>query len=242
MINDDDAINKEIVRVLSKGPERVRVLSREELRMEIKKLNNEIQALKAGGATKKKKRKLSTEKSEDQALEQSFDNITFDKYKELKEQMEQMKAELDTKQKELDDAKDLIEDLKDEKKANGISLHAMMEKVQNMDTDKLTFERVKLKLKEFKNTGLFKGVELDVDEEEDDETINLMNRLNKLLDKTKEEIEKRDAEQQKLQKILEVSQKEKLKEVDELVDEYNTKDEQLKGLTDKYIALQKEMK
>lgn len=57
MINDDDAINKEIVKVLSKGPERVRVLSREELRMEIKRLTAEVQALKLNGATKKKKSK-----------------------------------------------------------------------------------------------------------------------------------------------------------------------------------------
>ena len=54
MINDDDAINKEIVKVLSKGPERLRVLSREELRMEIKRLTAEVNALKQGGATKKK--------------------------------------------------------------------------------------------------------------------------------------------------------------------------------------------
>ena len=53
MINDDDLINKEIVKVLSKGPLRARVLSREELRMEIKNLTNEVNALKKGGATRK---------------------------------------------------------------------------------------------------------------------------------------------------------------------------------------------
>lgn len=49
MINDDDLINKEIVKTLSKGPLRSRVLSREELRMEIKKLENEVAVLKRGG-------------------------------------------------------------------------------------------------------------------------------------------------------------------------------------------------
>jgi len=54
MINDDEAINQAIVKKLKGNINRARVLSREELRMEIKRLNNEVSALKAGGATKRK--------------------------------------------------------------------------------------------------------------------------------------------------------------------------------------------
>lgn len=242
MINDDEAINKEIVKTLSKGAPRERVLSREELRMEIKRLKGEVTSLKAGGATKRKKRKVSTAESVDHALEESFDNMTFENFKSMKNTIEELKTEIDNKQKEIDDVHAQIYELKDEKKVTGISLHSLMDKVKNMDTDKQLFERVKLKLKEFKNSGIFRGIELEPDEEEDDEIINLLNRLIKLLDKTKLDVELREKEQKQLKELLDRNQKDRVKEVDDLVDEYNVKDEELQGVHDKYIALKKDMK
>jgi chromosome segregation ATPase len=242
MINDDEAINKEIVKTLSKGAPRERVLSREELRMEIKRLSGEVTSLKAGGATKRKKRKVSTAESVDHALEESFDNMTFENFKSMKNTIEELKTQIDNKQKEIDDVHAQIDELKDEKKVTGISLHSLMDKVKNMDTDKQLFERVKLKLKEFKNSGIFRGIELEPDEEEDDEIINLLNRLIKLLDKTKLDVELREKEQKQLKELLDRNQKDRVKEVDDLVDEYNVKDEELQGVHDKYIALKKDMK
>ena len=243
IINDDDLINKEIVKVLSKGPARARVLSREELRMEIKKLNAEIAALKAGGATKKRSKKSAASvRSEDLALEESFDNIDFDKFKDMKAKQEQLLADLDLANKALDEARAQIEDLKDDKKAGAINLQTLMQKVQDMDADKQLFERVKGKLKDFKREGVFRGIELHVDEEEDDEVINLLLKLNKLLDQTKKEVDQREQDKKQLESLLRQTHEDKNKEVDELVDEYNMKDEEFQSINDKYIALQRDYK
>ena len=244
MINDDDAINKEIVKVLSKGPERVRVLSREELRMEIKRLTGEVNSLKLNGATKKKKSKKGSEKGteEDVALEESFDNMTFEKFKELKVAYDLLQSQLDAKDKQLVDAQITISNMRDDMKGFQMSQQTLMDKVKEMGEDKKIFEQVKAKLREFKASGLFKGIELDVSEEHDNDAINLLNKFNKLIDKIKDEIDQRDKENYAFKNKLEQSEKDKLKEVDELIDEYNQKDEAFQSLNDKYIALKREMK
>lgn len=231
MINDDEAINKEIVKVLSKGPLRARVLSREELRMEIKKLNSEIASLKAGGATKKLKKKKSSNESEDQALEESFDNMTLDRYRDLKSTIEGLKAEIDTKQQELDKARAEIEDLRDDKKTAGLSLHTLTEKVQNMDADQQALAKIKLKLKEMKRAGMFSDSEFDTEEE----------GLLKLLDKLKDDFDQKDMQTKTLQGLVSKLQQEKNNDMDDLVDEYNMKDEECQSLADKYNTLRREV-
>ena len=193
---------------------------------------------------RRNKSKKGTEKEteEDVALENSFDNMTFDKFKELKADYDLLKGQLDGKQKELEDAYQTIANMRDDMKGLQMSQQTLMDKVRDMGEDKKIFEQVKGKLKEFKAKGLFKGIELDISEEHDNETINSLNKLNKLIDKIKEEMDQRDKEHQHFKNKLEQNEKDQAKEVDELIDEYNQKDEAFQSLNDKYIALKREMK
>lgn len=221
MINDDESINKEMVKILSKGPARARVLSREELREEIKRLKGEVGTLKANGGRKPKPRS-SHNTSEVDAVEQSFDNMTLEKFKEMKNDYEKLQVDFEAKDDELQKAQEAIADLKDDKKTAGISLHSLLDKVRTLDEDKKAFERVKLKLKEFRSNGLFKGIELDSDEEEDDETTNLLNKLNKLLDSTRGEIDKQDKHNQDLRDTMAATQKE-MDDIDDVAGEFKEK-------------------
>jgi len=136
--------------------------------------------------------------------------------------------------------------MRDDKKVTGISLHSLMDKVKNMDSDKQAFGRVKVKLNEFKKEGIFKGIELDSDEEEDDETVNLLNKLVRLIDRTKKEIEKRDKETKEMRETHEKTEQNRKvndkAEIDDLVDEYNQRDDEFHDINDKYVQLKKDMK
>ena len=184
--------------------------------------------------------------SEDRELKTIYNNMTFEHFKELKESQERLRAEVEQIQGELDQAIAQIEELKDDKKVAGISLHSLMDRMKNMDSDKQAFEKVKIKLKEFKTQGIFKGIDLDVEEEEDDETVNLLNRLIKLIDQTRADILKRDKEYREFKELHSKNERERKEnekaEIDDLVDEYNKRDDDFHNLEDKYIVLKRDMK
>lgn len=111
-----------------------------------------------------------------------------------------------------------------------------------MGADKKGFERVKDKLREFRQKGMFKNIELSADEEDEDDTINSLNKLNKLLDQTQAMISEKEKDHDHYRNLLEQTKNDKKKEVDDLVDEYNLKDEELQNINERYIGLKREIK
>ena len=225
MIDDDDQINKEIVKVLSKGPLRARVLSREELRMEIKRLNNLLNAKKS-----KKSSKTVVMPTEESNKDQE----------PVIEMVE--KAELLEAQQKIEEAERKYEDLKDDMKARDMNLRMMTEKVNDMNEEITLFKRVKDKLKDLSKKGMFRKIELDEHEEDDDETINSLHKLQKLIEQYENKANLTESDYLNEKARLQQAKADKEDEVNGLIDEYNAKDDELQSINDRYIAAKRECK
>lgn len=110
LINNEDACDEAILKYLNKGPPRVRPLSREEMRIEIRKLKAQI-----GGVSSSKRRTDQALKDLEHMLNhhQNNDQQQSEKITQLQVSLESFRKELIDKEKSIEDLTALVEE-KDE--------------------------------------------------------------------------------------------------------------------------------
>eukprot|EP01017_Pseudomicrothorax_dubius_P003656 TRINITY_DN10569_c0_g1_i1.p1 TRINITY_DN10569_c0_g1~~TRINITY_DN10569_c0_g1_i1.p1 ORF type:complete len:429 (-),score=164.07 TRINITY_DN10569_c0_g1_i1:34-1263(-) len=156
LVGDEEKVNKKIVEAMSKGPPRMRVLSREELRIEINRLkglkdkgNNEQSKVSQGSFYEKKPQSLISEELSTTRDEEARDEL-IQKNNALMNEIEDMHLTMKVGEQKITALEELLRKKNDELMAFNNAKSEILFLKKKYDAKQSELEAVEIQLKEMK--------------------------------------------------------------------------------------------